>query len=270
MGCDIHSFAEVRKEGKWVKVGKVFPNPYHDPERPNSVEEDGFEWNAKLTDHPYDCRNYDMFAILANVRNGRGFAGCDTGDGFRPIAMPRGMPKDMSDEVMAEYTLQVLPDDHHLQDKRGYCTLEDARHWVQNKYSRWVERDIIVTGPDWHSASWLTLRELEEYDWDQTTKHRGYVYPDEFTLFLKNGKPDSWCGDSFGPKKVSNSEMKQLIKDGKANGGWMSKTPNKYITQVEWEEPYRESAKDFLETVLPELRKLGGPDDVRIVFFFDN
>ena len=43
-----------------------------------------------------------LFAILAGVRNGYGFAGCDTGDGFRPIAPPRGLPGDVSPEVAEE------------------------------------------------------------------------------------------------------------------------------------------------------------------------
>ena len=35
-------------------------------------------------------RNYDLFAILADVRNGEGCAGVRTGDGFVPISEPRG------------------------------------------------------------------------------------------------------------------------------------------------------------------------------------
>jgi len=50
-----------------------------------------FEW--------YGDRNYNAFAILADVRNGYGFAGCDTGDGFVPISTPKGFPDDMCEEV---------------------------------------------------------------------------------------------------------------------------------------------------------------------------
>lgn len=49
MGCDIHSFAEVKKEGKWIKEDKdVFYSG---------------------TSEPFDYRDYNMFAVLANVRN---------------------------------------------------------------------------------------------------------------------------------------------------------------------------------------------------------
>src|SRR3990167_5661087 len=44
-------------------------------------------------------RNYSLFAILANVRNGYGFGGCDTGNGFEVIAKQRGIPNDLSPEM---------------------------------------------------------------------------------------------------------------------------------------------------------------------------
>ena len=40
--------------------------------------------------------------------------------------------------------------------------------------------------------------------------------------------------------------------------------------QIEWEEPYHKSAGQFYNKTMPALRALGKPEDVRIVFFFDN
>src|SRR5215469_11787636 len=40
----------------------------------------------KIINFLYGWRNYDLFAILAGVRNGSGFGGCDTGDPVVPIA----------------------------------------------------------------------------------------------------------------------------------------------------------------------------------------
>jgi hypothetical protein len=95
MGCDIHCYAEVKKGKKWVKVGRVFDNPYYDPKDKSKWA----KWNKAKTDQPYLHRNYNLFAILADVRNGRGFAGCDTGDGFKPIDMPRYLPNNASDKI---------------------------------------------------------------------------------------------------------------------------------------------------------------------------
>lgn len=40
----------------------------------------------------YSGRNYNLFALLADVRNGSGFAGVLTGDGWPSIAPSRGLP----------------------------------------------------------------------------------------------------------------------------------------------------------------------------------
>ena len=226
MGCDIHIWAEVKKDGKWQKVGKVFKNTYYEPGKPNRVyeDEDGYESNPEMTDEPYQGRSYSTFSILANVRNGYGFAGCDTGNGFLPIAFPRGIPSDVSAEARA-------------------C-LESY--------------DV-----DGHSHSYLTLAEIKAYNWQQYTVKRGWVDADGFKEFVADGKPSSYSGGVSGGKvsHVSNETMKSAVAAGE--------TTNLY-TQVEWRETYAESAHSFLVETVSELEKLGSPDEVRIVFFFDN
>src|SRR5262249_46209472 len=129
MGCDIHFYVEKQVNGAWYSADKWAPN-----------EDAGDEGEPILAlaykNRFYSDRNYNLFGILANVRNGSGFAGCDTGDGFVPISEPRGIPDDVSKEVKAE-----------------------ADRW----------------DGDGHSHSWLTVTELMAYDWTQTTKLRGYV-----------------------------------------------------------------------------------------------
>ncbi len=46
--------------------------------------------------------------------------------------------------------------------------------------------------------------------------------------------------------------------------------PGQIYTSVQWQETYRRCAWDFLNNTLPRLQSVGPPDDVRIVFFFDN
>ena len=85
---------------------------------------------------PYHDRNYNLFDILANVSNETEFAGYETGEGFNPISNPKGVPSDASEE---------------------YASL----------YEQWDS--------DGHSHSYLTLRELLDYDWTQTTQIQGLV-----------------------------------------------------------------------------------------------
>lgn len=82
MGTDIFTNFEIRFSGAWVRM-KLEPYVDGDTASPE-------EMTAALT-HPLDLgRNYEMFAILAGIRNR---------DGVQPIAEPRGLPGDVSSAV---------------------------------------------------------------------------------------------------------------------------------------------------------------------------
>lgn len=92
MGCDIHSFGEVRSaSGAYTPI---VPGP--------------FKW-----------RTYGMFALIFGVRN--------NSYGFVPIAANRGLPVDVSVECKA------------MSDAYGY---------------------------DSHSHSWISVKELQEFDYE--------------------------------------------------------------------------------------------------------
>lgn len=85
MGCDIHLYVEVRKNGKWERVGSMVKNEYYWPEEEHS---DDPESKPMVRERFWRGRNYSLFGILAGVRT----------DG-PPIVKPRGIPKDASKEV---------------------------------------------------------------------------------------------------------------------------------------------------------------------------
>lgn len=186
MGCDIHMLAEIKMEypnkevlPEWEVVGRVFPDPYYNPKRTPYFVGEEYENNEKFTYEPYNNRNYDLFAILANVRNGSGFAGVDTGDGFKPIDLPRGVPK-------------------------------DASSFYKKLVKKW--------SGDGHSHSYFTLQELLDFDWKgQTTTKRGWIDYKEYQVFKKKGRPSGWSGDIWGNriKKISNKKMDKIPKDTK-------------------------------------------------------
>lgn len=243
MGCDIHLYAEKRVDGAWQSADAWEPNEYYDPEDPDSEEKPlAIPYRKRF----YDSRNYDLFAMLANVRNGYRFAGCDTGDGFVPICEPKGLPDDVSPQVKA-----------------------DSDRW----------------GSDGHSHSWLTVAELMAYDWTQTTKHRGWLNAVEFHRWdrwprSQGEPPDEWCGGVSGPRisHVSEVEMKRrvdAIKPPEPGGSIAMEKAIKaslgdYYCLCEWTTPYMRSAREFLSSTMPRLWRLGAPEDVRIVFWFDN
>lgn len=155
MGCDIHSFVEVKQEGTWKQVEGVFP----------------FDW-----------RNYSVFAFLANVRN---YDCCE------PISEPRGLPSDVSNDI-----------DFIYKDEEDYV----------------------------HSTSYLTVKELIDFDYDKTFWNR------RITRTIGN---------------FTNGAA--LAEEGEG----------KIVT-------YRENLGEEFFQDLEELKELGEPENVRIVFWFDN
>jgi hypothetical protein len=234
MGCDIHLYVEKRIDGKWIAQGTFTRE---------DVESDGSGGWIDGGQDIYDGRNYDLFAILADVRNGRGFAGVKTGEGFNPISEPRGIPEDASEQYK-----------------------EIAQRW----------------DCDGHSHSYFTVRELLDYDWTQETGKQGWLSIAEWEKWSRWDRerglgPDSWYGfiDGGGVKHISTEDADALFK----GVGWsdrdtvVAKHPQTYV-QASWGTPYYRAAGNFIEETLSKLLKLAGGtkgiDDVRIVFFFDN
>jgi hypothetical protein len=74
--------------------------------------------------------------------------------------------------------------------------------------------------------------------------------------------------------------MKRYIEDGyikftdKDHRGYTcvfdSIRQHSFYAYVEWPISYKNAAGRFYSQIIPELQKLGAPDDVRIVFAFDS
>ena len=131
MGCDIHSYAEVRnkKTGKWEQV--------FDFTTLSDFDKDWYK--CEKGDHPFDCRSYGTFAFLAGVRNY---------SHITPIVEPRGIPVDVSDTVKDEYLYWY--DDAHTP---SHIYL---RELVEFDYSQefWNRRVTKQTGPNsWSGAA---------------------------------------------------------------------------------------------------------------------
>lgn len=225
MGTDITMYAEVRENGKWNKVGEVFENGDYKPDMP------AISWNKPYTDHPYDGRSYDLFAILADVRNGSGFAGIKTSNGFNPISEPKGIPEDVSEAVGGL-----------------------LRDW-------------------YYGYSYLSLKELKEYDWNQTVTHVGVITEEQYIEMKESGEhPSHWCGSTSGKDivTVGTDTMDKIL-----NKTLDRNTDLKYYVQTEFPPvAYKECCPYFYEDTLTELEKLvpsgGTNEDVRIVFAFDS
>lgn len=237
MGCDIHFYVEKKIDGKWVS------QDIWSKEDPLENEETSFLY----VDHAhsyYKGRNYNLFSILADVRNGFGFAGVKTGEKFSPIAPPRGVPEDSCIEI-------------------------------KKVVDQWEG--------DGHSHSYFNLKELLEYDWSQVSHLQGWVCMPVWSKWVmwdrQNGKgPQSYCGFVDGPlvTRITAQEADALFpKELK----WedrekiASENANKYAL-AKWTQPYYAVAGSFFSETIPRLLALSNGvtnfENVRVVFFFDN
>lgn len=189
MGADIHLYVEakpVESEHDWQRFTRSLSH-----ENWRETRSFNMGWGT--------YRNYSAFAMLADVRNGSGFAGVDLGDGFEPIDKPRGLPNDISDPVQRE-----------------------SDGW----------------SGDGHSHSWFTLRELLDLEhagyWDKTTTHRGVLHRAEFEKVEDDGlviaregqnitlssSPSSWAGAISGPppEDLFNASWVETYRDSQ---GWI-------------------------------------------------
>lgn len=187
----------MNSQDKWVNVDNWRYNPYY--------EEGNDDGEPMLRiESLYSGRNYELFGILAGVR--------DRNNDM--IDDPRGLPEDVSS-----------------------VTKKESDRWDS----------------DGHSHSWLTLKELKEYQGlHPLVKRSGFISPEAAEL-LDAGEetPDTWCGFTS-------------LKD------WVKR---------EWEEGY-----DTLKPIIDEMDKrvrdefwVWGDEErpeldekIRIVFWFDN
>jgi hypothetical protein len=161
MGCDIHAMIEKKaKHYVWVNCG--------DPEI---------------------GRDYELFAVIGNVRNG---------NGAPFIAKDRGLPIDCTDEFES---------------------------W-HSEY-----------GSDAHSCSWVTLKEMKEFDLNQEYEDARLVLARD-----ENGNITECCGGTT---------MRHMGRIGK--------------TKI-----FATFGSERWDALIKKMETFGGDEDVRLVFFFDN
>lgn len=195
MGCDIHSFAEVKRNGKWEEVKNAFTigdfeKEYHKKER---------------GDEPFYWRSYAIFGFLADVRN-YSHCECITGE-------TRGLPDD------SEYL---------------NTPLDEPEEFSYGGYSHGTatsKKEQYLYDGDYHSHSYITLKELLDWDYDKTFWDRRVT---------KQTSPNSWNGAA-------------LAEEGEGE----------VVT-------YRDHLGEGFFEHIADLQALGNPEDVRIVFWFDN
>lgn len=249
MGTDIHTIVQVKENGEWRdNTENVFPNSFYcsyKEWREKDIAEGKPE--EKCTQIPQwakdefinnvdGSRNYDWFAVLANVRNGFGFAGCVTGEGFQIISEPKGLPADFK-AIHVEYEPGELSE-QYMGD---------------------------------HSFSYVTIDEFNNFDWNQVTMKTG-VIPIEEYIKLRNTNtiPEFYSGGISGPNIVTITEEEaDIIIEGVSNG--ITNANTRFYVQYHWSILYSEWFAYKIESWITPMNKLKEKyEDVRVVFGFDS
>ncbi len=192
-------------------------------------------WEDVATEYQEE-RHYYLFSVLADVRNGFGFAGVKTYDPVEPIAERRGLPEDFA----------MDGEDHPVR------ALE-----LMGRSSEW-HRDgepLAVWMGD-HSHSWLTADEILTYaakHADSTARHDGILSVEQYSEWDKHSTPESFCRGVSGHG---------IVVDPPA-----SITDSTTHVKVIWVLPTLQDIDYFLQ----EVRRLKDEHgEVRFVFGFDS
>lgn len=251
LGTDIHLQVQGFRNGAWEYVKK---NPFV------RYGEPGFTWHDDPTE-----RNYRLFAALADVRNGMGFAGCYTHDPIVPWFPARGLP----DGITEESAHLPNPDDYDDEEFAHYFPGRD-RVLAAEQYAS------FAPGDDWlgdHSFTWATLEELLGASWDLPFAETGWVNRVQFEEWRTVGRPSNWSGLVGGGsiRHISNEEMAEIPLPEAPPENIFSL---KEYTQVSWtRKPLTDCAFKrwvFGETMKAIADEYGGPQNVRVLMGFDS
>jgi len=168
MGTDIHLYVDRLTDlGFWEWVKPPYKREYEYNEEKGFYYTYSDWWKREDAECQYDpCgRNYEIFAFLADVRNGYGFAGVPIFKPIEPQFAGRGLPPGIPF------------------DEEGNSLEEDINMWL-----------------GYHDFTWATLEELRNASWRTHFKQVGVIPADDYQEFKKLGYPPrGWSGGITGP-----------------------------------------------------------------------
>lgn len=234
MGFDIVFYVERRCNGTWESADKWTPSEEWE------IEEGAPPLGVAIEDRYYNTRDYEMFSILANVRQSVGLVSKKDGGRLQYISLPKGFPLDASPNVAA---------------------------WI-----RALKAEHVI------SPSWLSLAELLNFDWERRVTLHFQMQGEDYLKMLNNevcfqGR-GHWRGamsEKRAKRKLSSKfnstpeEAASLLRTKKATmPKWLLKRSINTTENV----TYGDVAFWFRKNVMERMAELGDPEDVRCVFYF--
>ncbi len=125
-------------------------------------------WEDVESTYEY-TRHYFLFAWLANVRNGYGFAGIPTHTPVEPLQSERGLPLDFPVDAHKNHplTCKAAQQANH---RRLYL---DHPTWLEDEYDRLRHERFVNMGD--HNFGWLTADEILDGKKPTTSEKAGVI-----------------------------------------------------------------------------------------------
>jgi hypothetical protein len=259
MGTDIHLYIETRNGDGWEPVQPPFQR---DEEGWSSYRTWSDYWKP-WSDPPSEqtipdpvARNYEVFAFLADVRNGYGFAGVPIFTPLEPQFAGRGIPEDTN------YKEEEVDDDGEVVEEHP------------DNFGIWL---------GYHDFTWATLKELLEAPWDLNMREYGVIHVSEYDDFVKNGRPEHYSGGISG-QGIKTFKSEQVFLEALDRGEIPDEELNaeqgrfgaegKLYVRVAWDDSplTRSSFYEWLncDWVKELSRAADGPENVRVTMGFDS
>lgn len=310
MGCDIHIVVEVKKNGKWEYVPEVPENFDQRnygvfaalADVRNSFNIKGFK--PKGLPEDISARKFGFKSYTENAT--KRFYSDDDGrimfiaeDGT--VKDPHDIEKEHLTEEKYEELNKLMKENQEAFDRQYYmlgwsCSKNVKDYYVYNAYlynghfektphykyfstvedflkdyyeDDWDEEmqdygswDVEFDCCDYHSASYLSLKELIEKDFTDYYSNKYKMDVSFYDAFTKRGGklPDGMRVEEFKPQELSDIFM----------------TAFSPVVMVVWEKDEEEKQKTGLYKGIEELKEIAqkyqidNPEDIRIVFAFDN
>lgn len=173
-------------------------------------------------------RNYALFAALAGVRNGHGFAGVETFEPLVPIAEDRGLPS----PFLVCVGTNAKGEDVNVEIAGDGSLLPGARRTIDFDFGD-------------HSMTHMTLEELIEWPgWDKELSDSGFLSRQEYDHWQERlradpkATPKSYSGGVWGQNVVKTTQAEILA--GTAPNNWTD-------VQCRWNSPMRDECPTFLK-----------------------
>ncbi len=178
----------------------------------------------------------------------------------QPSFREKGIPRDIGWETVEDYTLTVL--DNENDELENCCTRSQATNWIGKGSSEpWEVMDgeiIKITGPDWHTPSWLNTDEVE-------------TLAKRLRLALESTIPTAKAAQKKNVQWAKKG-LESALKDNDAER--IAMMTRELTREQNWEthDPIRNQTLTKVEGLALMMRRIELDENIkaRLVFWFDN